>query len=244
MKRTLGFVILAVGISTCVSAATLTYPALGNIDLSEGTIEAWIILKFDPTPDTVEGTRLPFTFLTIKSDPDNYLWLLWRIRRSHTGPYATSKSNGNKFTPNWGLVEGWAEGEKHHIAFCWEQGRNWWIIDGKKMGEVKQGLRHNIPINERLKIVLGGREDGKLIIDDLRISLVARNETEVGFHAPGSLNVDPVTLLLDTFDDAFECDGIMQTKPEVMMPSTQQTGGVPDKRCEFVPGISGTGLKL
>ncbi len=244
MKKSLILLLMLLAISSHACGASLTYPALGNIDLGEGTIEAWVILEFDPVPTGSEKTSIPFSFLKLQSDPDNYLWLLWRIQKSNTGPYATSKKDGNKFTPNWGLVKGWSKGEKHHIAFCWKPDKNWWIIDGKKVREVKQSLQHAIAINERLNIVFGGRRAGRVIIDDLRISSVARAESEVGFHRPGGLKIDPFTLLLDTFDKPFKCDGTKKTKAKVMIPSAAQTGGMPDKKCKFVSGIKGTGLEL
>ncbi len=243
MKKSLILVIIIFAISSCAYGARLSYPALGNIQLKEGTIEVWIVPEFEITGSN-DNIHIPFKFFNLQQDSNNYLWLIWRLKATMTGPYATSRREGNKFTPNWALVEGWSTGEKHHIAFCWKQDKNWWIIDGKKMRETKQSLQHAIAINERLKMVFGGGLPNRMLIDDLRISSIARNESEVGFHTPGNLKVDPWTLLLDTFDTPFECDGVKQTKPKIMMPSTTQTGGIPEKGCKFVTGVKGTALRL
>lgn len=234
--------VLVVGLCAATPALSgdLRYPALGNLELRQGTIEFWLIPQFDPM--AVESDRyLPM--LTVCQDADNYLTLMWRTHAGHTGPYATSMSQGFKHVPLWHLVKDWQPGQAHHVAYCWEPGRNWWVIDGQPQEPRKQSRQHDMRLSEHLALVFGDPDrQMNLVIDDLRISSVVRPPEELGHAQPGRVEADAFTLLLDRFDDAFTCDGRRQTSPEIMMPSAQQRGGLPGPGCRFVEGVSGYGL--
>lgn len=252
IKRNIaGAVVSAAAALMCAQAAsagTVSYPALGNLELSEGTIEMWIIPQFDPVDEEDPSSRYwGFNLFEVRQDDDNFINLIWRSQKGRNGPFARHRQQGFRIPTNWGVVTGWKKQEPHHIAYCWEGSNDWWVIDGKKtkVASSKYGSL-KLHINETIQMVLGSPDvHGTVVIDDLRISSVPRNEDEVGFHQPGKLQADPCTLLLDTFDESFDCDGVRQTQPVIMAPSVSgQTGGTPDKKCKFVPGVTNTGLRL
>ena len=79
-----------------------------------------------------------------------------------------------------------------------------------------------------------------MVIDDLRVSTVARRPDELGF-AVGKLSPDPFTAVLDSFEADFEPDGKTATRPALILSGP---GGVPSKGCAFVPGRFGKALSL
>lgn len=230
--------------------ATISYPALGNISLERGTIEMWVIPLFDPQSVAEQvRERSSFwgtSFFRVQQNENDFLQLMWRVNRNgSSGPYGRNRTGGVDFLALWHVTEDWKQGEARHVAYCWEPGRNWWIIDGKQEVEKKQALRHTMMIRESFELLLGDpRQRRQIVIDDLRISSVPRQPQEVGYHSPGQLKVDAWTLLLDTFDRKFEPDGVIQTQPEVMMPRSGQTGGLPAPGTRFVEGVSGYGMEL
>lgn len=230
--------------------AGISYPALGNIRLERGTIEMWVIPQFDPQ-SVAESVRerssyWGSSFFQLQRSEGDFLQLMWRVNRNgSSGPYGRNRSEGMDFLVLWHVTEDWKQGEARHIAYCWEPGRNWWIIDGQQKVERKQALKHTMMLSESLDLLVGDpRQQQQIVIDDLRISSVPRAPHEVGYHNPGNLKVDAWTLLLDTFDQKFKPDGVIQTQPEVMMPRLGQTGGVPAPGTRFVEGVNGYGMEL
>jgi hypothetical protein len=119
-------------------------------------------------------------------------------------------------------------------------------FDGKKSGErTNQATLYKGfgPTAADKPILFGDRwnRNAKLVIDDVRVSRVARNPEELGFH--GALKSDAHTAILDSFDNAaFAPDGKQTTKPELILAGP---GGTPSPDCEFVAdGKFGKALSL
>lgn len=248
-------------------AQQVTYPALGNIDLAEGTIEMWIVPRFDPDTllgggDSPPNWRRSLMWIEQESDAPNYVTLRWWAERSDgsaiTGPYMTGRLNGDRYLPYtrfWYRVQddehaNWAEGVPQHVAVCWNGDQMWWIINGRKTEPMTQRKAFTATIrpNEELQIVLGDRGTRDFVIRDLRISSVTRKPEEVGYHAPEGLEPDAWTLLLDPLDELCRDEGEgegLHTVPRVMTRSHEQTGGrVLDGEGELIETPMGKGLGL
>ena len=246
-----GAFVFAAGMLVNVQVAeggTISYPAMGNVELPQGTIEMWITPQFDPIDsDLAKKDYWGFNLVQIYQDDDNFICLIWRSIKGRRGPFARHRQQGFRIPTNFSTISGWKKDEPHHIAYCWEGETDWWVIDGKKTNESSSKYGPlKLHMNESMTIELGtAKVNEKFVIDDLRISSIARKEDEVGYHNPGKLGNDAWTLLLDTFDEPFECDGTTQTSPVIMTPSVSgQSGGIPDKNCKFVPGVSKSALSL
>lgn len=241
--------LVSVFAAQALDAGTLVYPSLGNVRPEEGTIEMWVFLEFGPA-EPRERFENSFTMFRLETEPRNLFWLFWKKESRHSGPYATLRADGRPYVPFWAVepVRGWKRGEKHHIAYAWKGARSWWILDGQSdEGSGEKRTQNAFPMSWTLDTGTSfrvGNGAGKVVIDDLRISSVARREDEVGYHSPGALRPDVFTLLLDTFDVSFKPDGVRQTSPAVMMPSATQRGGIPSPGTEFAPGVAGNGLRL
>jgi|GEM_PF-3991824 hypothetical protein len=228
-----------------VTGGSISYPVLGNLYMPQGTIEMWLIPQVEPMGENMlKKNYWGHPLFTVKQS-DSSFQLLWMVRKGRSCPvalHAVGKTGLNHYLP----VEKWGKGEPRHIAYCWDSGKDWWIIDGVEMPVKQHSEWHRASIGTQLRMILGSEKiHGMFVIDDLRISSVARRTDEVGFHHPGKLKNDPWTLLLDNFDSPIRDNGIQRTTPQVMTPAADgKSGGIPDRNCSFVPGISGTGLRL
>ncbi|MFW6061046.1 MAG: hypothetical protein ACODAQ_12770, partial [Phycisphaeraceae bacterium] len=115
------FFAVSFGLGGVCAAGQLTYPALGNIDFEQGTIEMWLVPQFDTT-ERIDGAYWGRRFFQVSQDEDNRLALMWRITANddsqNGGPYVTGRSEGDRFaafTRVWHRVgvddDGWAQGE-------------------------------------------------------------------------------------------------------------------------------------
>ncbi len=243
------------------TAAELRYPAMGNIRLDQGTVEMWLVPQFDPEAPLTRpytGHRL----FQIQRDEDNRLALMWRATISKAegregkqaaGLYPTGRSGGHnfaEFTTIWCFVGKngplrWSRGEPKHVAFCWDQERIWWIIDGEIQREGPLLLPLNFELNEDIDLVFGDPNGSRFIFRDLRISSIPREPSEVGYHHPEGAPADFHTLLLDRLDQSVEADGQRQTSPVIMTPGPDgRRGGRIDRRVPTVETKAGPGLAL
>lgn len=231
-------------------AGEIRYPAPGNIDLEQGTIEMWLVPRFDPEGE-VDSRYVGRTLFELR-DSDNSFLLLYRM----TNGEGTSRN----FQPS-GRFEGlryaayararhrigpdanrWAEGEPLHVAFCWDGDRIWWMIDGEQSSGANQ-LRPftAIHLTEDRELVIRARD---FVVRDLRISSVPRTPADIGYHHPDGAPLDGVTLLLDRLDQVTESDGERRTEPMLMMPWGDRTGGVVGSDAELTETEIGPGLGL
>jgi hypothetical protein len=227
-----------------VSTGTLIYPALDNIDLREGTIECWVQFAFHP-----------LEYLPAKE----YLLMLslWNVGTPRGGMSVSfmvqpGESNATWFcsmgpkprihgtfigTPGSDLFGKW-----QHIALAWRHRETRAYLDGKLQGQVEHLIPpHQIWGSLGVKPIFFGDQWNRyalLVMDDLRISRIAREPGELGFTA-GELKPDPFTTVLDPFETEFIPDGKLETKPLLI---ANGVGGLPSPQCRFVPGKFGKGL--
>jgi hypothetical protein len=139
----------------------------------------------------------------------------------------------------------WSPGQPKHVAFCWDQERIWWIIDGEIQREGPLLLPLNFELNEDMDLVFGDPNGSRFIFRDLRISSIPREPSEVGYHHPEGAPADFHTLLLDRLDQSVEADGHRQTSPVIMTPGPDgRRGGRIDRRVPTVETKAGPGLAL
>ncbi len=235
----------------------ITYPALGNIELNEGTVEAWITLCFDPNASTTRKWWLRALFFDSCFSGKDSFKVSWAIEAGKKGGKKIVNS-GIKvslafkgiFLYPMGYVikkkELWKENTCFHYAVTWKGKRMKLFINGKQVNEVKQSFAMNPDILASSKLFIGGRYSnaGRFIVDEFRISSVAREPRELGFYSKGPLKPDAYTLLLDNFDHLKKRPGGgWISTPQV----TADDGGrqaVIAPSCRVVPGKYGNGIAL
>lgn len=195
--------------------ASLTYPAAGNIDLDEGTVELWLIANSDTSIHSgnnlvffdirhAEGTHFYFGAMNIGVQPKAIAVVgFTNPRQSYV----------------WGGPLLWKPGELHYVAFTWSGKSRSVFIDGKHresdrlapplQGEgrghsskdvIVEGWLHG---NLSTTQLLVGMEHSPMTVDELRVSSIARTPEEIAatFERRSALANDACTLLLD------HCDG-------------------------------------
>ncbi len=215
--------------------AELRYPALGNIRLEEGTIEMWLTPQFDPEATPAQATFIR-RLISLNQDDDNNFVLLWRARilehegrvgHEAAGLYPSGRVGGERFAnfPSiWALIgpgrenpgRPWAEGEAMHVAFSWNGERMRWILNGEVAAEGPFLLPLNFGVNEEMELVIGHPGGSGFLFRDLRISSIAREPEDTGFHHPDGVPADFHTLLLDRLDGQAPGQPPRESRPEVI----------------------------
>ena len=221
----------------------LTYPAQDNLDLKAGTLECWVKLGFDPEEMiSAREYRGLATLFALKAEKGGLNVLMFSgAMFKDTYGWSCSIGGEGKPLPFAARCRPWKQDEWHHIALVWDGQKMMLYLDGKKASERVQPVTLETSFGRMTEepIRFGDKwgKRAKYVIDDLRLSAVARKPEELGFH--GRLKPDPFTRILDGFEADFAPDGKTRTKPEVMFSGE---GGLPDKMCEFVEGKFGKGL--
>lgn len=175
--------------------ATLTYPAEGQIDLKQGTFEAWVRPRFDPQPkvdpeDPARGALNRNLFDLLLAD-ESRIGFYWNI--DDLGMRVYCRQGAKTFPVILGSRAPWQRDEWHHVAFTWGE-RLAIYFDGALVAETPYRGLLDAPL-EDARIVLGeGQSD--FDFDEVRISDAARGEFDLT-RAP---EADARTLLLDHLD--------------------------------------------
>jgi hypothetical protein len=172
--------------------ARVMYPAAGNIDLRQGTVEMWIRPTFDPNLPVPHGDRgLLNQELFSLQLPHNYtIGYYWNVDDHGMRLYIQHRS---QYPVLIGERSFWRKGDAHHVAFTW--GKELCLyVDGKPAVRVPyQGPL--APALDKGNIMLGGTH-AQFIIEELRISSVQRTS----FPPTRQFARDKYTLLLDHFN--------------------------------------------
>ncbi len=244
------------------AAAQIELPALGLFDFEECTVEAWVMFEFDPTgwqqdQGVYQWRGRWFTFEAPETDTDLGARVVIEYGLKNHGRLGRIKPGCN-----WRIAF-YVDGEKvphpllpactelapgtwHHYAVTWTDGR---IVRAYIDGEPAQEMEfpfsvvRDVPAGAR--IVIGHTEAvnrNLIVIDDLRVSSIARAPDDLGYHqAP--LVPDPSTLLLLDFEHVEERDGRVLVRPAVMAradaPAQYQIAGG-----RIIDGKTGQGLAL
>ncbi|MGI5819419.1 MAG: LamG-like jellyroll fold domain-containing protein, partial [Armatimonadota bacterium] len=194
---------------------TVAYPVEGLIEVEQGTIELWMQRWWDADEEVrsvLAGWRTP---------ANNYV----RINFVNAGRLGVAMNGGPEGATVWQRVDfdptQWAAGSWHHVAAAWEGGAVRLYIDGERVGQVN----NNSPMIEAPSRLEIGR--GPVVIDDLRISSVARTDEEM-LHAFTGRAPGEVTLLTD-----FEAFDAAQATGEVGV-DTQR--GIDDRTMPLMAG--------
>jgi len=216
-------------------AARIELPARGLFDFTEGTIEAWVMLEFDPRGwqedrGVYQWRGRWFTFQAPATETDLGAEVvieyglknhgrLGRIEPGcnwRTAFYVDGEKVPHPLLPACTDLE---PGTWHHFALTWTGAQ---VVRAYIDGELAQEMEFPWAIARDVpgaaRIVIGHPQISGfnfIAIDDLRISSVARRPEDLGFaHTP--LTPDPYTLLLLDFEDIEQADGQMLVRPAVM----------------------------
>ena len=224
------------------ASGTLTYPALDNMNFEESTVECWIKLAYDPAPLLPAKDFQGFlTFMAIKAE-DGGVSIGYAAQKGQDKPQWFCSVAPKPVVYGFGFVPPLMKlGEWHHLAIVWKGQEAFTYWDGKETGRSKQNASFGKVFGSLrdATIFIGDKwnRHSLMVIDDLRISRVARTPAELGFN--GELKPDVYTTLLDPFECDFTPDGKATTKPSVIF---NGAGGLASAPCCFVQGKFGKGL--
>ena len=246
LVRVVGIALLLA--ATIAEGAALTYPAMGNLNPVEGTVELWLTPLFDPA----EGVDTRFWAADIfqVGGGETSVRVFWRKQRGHSGPNATGQTRGHGLGRLFFEAGDRPAGEAMHLAYVWEPGKRAFYLNGERMAQRPPRIAKELVFDERSAIVIGDdRRDSapQWVIEELRISSVVRQPEELGYHFRGTLRPDRWTLLLDPFvPSGRTATGQVGTRPAVMTPGPEgDRRGVLDGGGAFIELPNGRrGLQL
>lgn len=179
------------------------YPALGNLQLDEGTVEVYIQAHFNTDqPNSFSTSIGPFFIITIARSTENaVLFYVTKARKiAMVGYFAPVNHSYVNSSPKGKPGLTWKDGEHHVVAFTWKGDRRQVIIDGVPGEETKVEGPLPIDLNQATLQVGGGAS--LFAVDELRISSVVRSLEELKAAVNVAPQADMFTLLLDHFDEA------------------------------------------
>jgi len=225
---------------------SVTYPAKGNINISNGTLEMWLIplidLKDEPpgAPEhfifTLDGKQFVYQRFQVRLrwiPKERSLWLYYY--RSYEYVYVLKASEIS-----------WRAGEPHHIAITWGDYIKLYI-DGKLVASTPhRGLMLKEDFDDdKAKIILGSKNrwvQSPYIIDELKIS--SRELSPNDFCLNSEARIDDSTLLLDHFERIRKSDEFRTTSPARISSLSKRNGGVLSDGATLVKGKFGLGVRL
>ena len=214
--------------------AILEYPAEGNINLQQGTFEAWVRPQFDTDPPVAkdEPGRAKYnrSLLDINFPDGDRIVFYWNIddRSMRLLFY-----EGDKYTLHLTGTRKLTAGKWHHIAFTWGDEAIVYIDGERAAGRKFAGSVNSDPAKTTITLGAGLCE---FDIDELRISDVARAPAD--FDKPCA--ADEHTLLLDHLDETFKPDDKRRTSPA----KAAGQGALAGRLGSFQPGRFGNAFAL
>lgn len=166
-----------VGRAVAIRQGRLSYPALGNLQKSEGTVELWL------RPVWIGTTTRPPVIFTFSTPEGGYLTLNTvaetrfgvAIRNHAADPFVWRRVERS--------IDDWQPDQWHHVAVAWTASTLRLYVDGEEVPEAV--LDHAGLDGEPGSFGLGGPG---VDLDEVRISDVARPAAEIkaNFENPGS----------------------------------------------------------
>lgn len=185
-------------------AGGIEYPALGQFDVDEGTLEVWFTpMVADLYPQMGEKEyRGHFTLFHMQVPECFVFGCSWISKGKQHGFHLSMGAAGAEkaLLPVSGRpAKAWRPGERHHLAFTWRDRDMSLFLDGQLSGSRRQ----SVPLSGKMAgqaLVVGNGQfrDSRVIVHAVRLSSVARNEALLAGARPES---DIYTTLLDRFDD-------------------------------------------
>jgi len=237
-------VVTATLVSVCAQQpphtfAALTYPARGNIQIDEGTVELYVISGFDSEEEWKHTSSYAVLFDVVFPEANwHYVlnFITWHHGISMVGYGKPQHSYVSFGHPRW------KPGEHRTVAWTWSGRKRSLIVDGKYNYVGKHGApgdsRDNIVEGwiqgdlTNAKLVLGA---GVFSIDEIRISSIARTPEELIELQKKPPVADAHTLLLD------HCDG---GPAEIISGFSGEKGGTLGGSYEVIDGKYGKAIKL
>ena len=229
--------------------ATITYPAPGNLDWDEGTVELWIVDQFATSiPKNPNAMNLFDIRLPALDGAHYYLgYVGWANSLAQIG------YSNPRHSYVWSGKINWKAGEPHYVVWTWSGRVRSVYLDGHSVESGKfdpplqgEGRGHssaNVLVEGELRgnqtgsqLIVGGGHS-MFIIDEIRISSVARPVEELAriHESNKTLLRDAFTLLLD------HCDG---GPAEVISGLTGEKGGTLSGEYKIVDGKYGKAIQL
>lgn len=227
----------AMGVAISASSAgqwgSVELPALGIFDLEECTVEAWVLFEFEPSHlvRTIwRGVGLLFAFEEPKREgyAGTGMSIIFGLKNTSRHGETTSACvmrvgfyvEGRE-VPYPVLPECTFFGKQkwHHIAVSWKEGRYLHVYLDAKLSATRQ-FPYSVErgVSSKAKFIIGSWgffRENSVAIDELRISSVAREPEELGYHH-SPLLPDPFTLLLVSFENVRMKDSKRWLTPEFM----------------------------
>jgi hypothetical protein len=201
-------ILLAVG--SGVALAGVEYPAFGNVQVEEGTIEIWFTPMTNMYPTNVKKFYTAFSLFAMDAPGSFRMNGYWFSQRQKKGEKQVnhgvrismdSQNNPKALRPiSSKAPKDWKPREPHHFAFTWSGKTMKMWCDGKLLVTRVQIEPLSGDLGDA-KLILGSkkRRKNKIIFHAIRVSSVARSEKELQEPKP---EADQSTLLLDIFDTA------------------------------------------
>lgn len=200
-----GVMLIAAGVARAEPAkrsfGTLYYPAAGNIHYDEGTVEMHVIWAFDSAVD-VDAYCCPWD---LRLPRENWHFVFNHINWGNAFALVGYTNPQQRYV--WSRKLDWKQGEPHHIAFTWKGHRRSVYLDGSPVASSKGGRSKDVEVEGWFQ---GNKTDGRMVIgyahsfmivDEFRVSSIARGDAELAESATRAPQADRFTLLLD------HCDG-------------------------------------
>jgi hypothetical protein len=237
----------------------ISWPAPGNFELDEGTVELWMRADFDtdtmilkrneqPSPTLVRRQMSVFDFqYASTAEPFHYWWGFVNGHLAMVGYVQPQQSY------TWLPFLHWKPIEWHYIAWSWRGNLRSVFMDGQHFAtkypeDAIQGEGHvnrtiDVPVEGPVRGTLTGArlhvgmQHSYMSIDEVRISSIARppEEIERTFAAGNAPTLDIYTLLLD------HCDG---GPAEVISGFSGEKGGTLAGTYKMVDGRFGKAIRL
>ncbi|MBI3922074.1 MAG: hypothetical protein HY318_11705 [Armatimonadetes bacterium] len=221
-----------------VAPASLTYPARGNFNPKQGTLELWTRVEFDPNvpvaPDDPGRGQYNRSLFGVSFPDGDWINLYWNIDVRGLRFFV---KKGQEYPLMLDSVQNWKKGELHHIAICWGDTARL-FVDGKEVAS--RGFNGTLDKDLGSAVLEFGGGPCEFAVDEIRISDIARTPRDF----ERELIADEHTLLLEHLNESFQPDGGKQTLAAKIAPATKVSGGTPEGDACFAPVKFGNGVLL
>ncbi len=232
--------------SMVTSNLGVSYPAEGNIDLAQGSVDMWVQPRFDPQVEVERATRGRYnrSLFGVELANGDHWGFYWNIDDRCVRFYNRVGGKVQITLPSR-APQPWKQGEWHHVAFTWGDEAVIYV-DGKKVASAKwQGTMPGDLADAKIWLGSGalGRDPCQFVVDNLRVSDAPLDFTQEALRAR-EVQPGDHTLLLDTFENDFQPDGRHSAMPTKIARAGSWQGIQPPARSRFVEGVSGNALDL